>query len=233
MLALMPVVALAAACNGVAPTASTDLSSGVSATDEGAVTAQSNRDKSCWLVDYIHLQVVDATKTAVWVEATYKYRQPPTTKCEAPTFTSNVRGLQVDKVNPFRAGLSRSAATTAKITATAPNGVTHGIQVDLGGPGTSDRPTVDNPCKAIDGVTISVDVPPGINGDVILAAKYQYVFSTPQPSGCPIAPTWEATRRGLTVNPKDGFRASIPVDRTGPTIVYVTAPNGVLNKVQF
>ena len=246
MLALMPIVALAAACNGVAPTSSTDLTGDLT-TQDGAVTAQGLRPTSnpCKYVESIHLQVIEE-KTAVLVEATYKYSQPSLTTCSAPTFTSNVRGLHVDATNPFRARLLRTAATEAKVTATAPNGVSESIQVVLQGPADTDpptsgptttpndgvsRPTAENACKVIDGVNITVQ-PPDTNGggDYILIASYSY--STPTLTPCAVAPAWSASRRGLTVNPRDGFRASIGASSV-ETTVYATAPTGVQGKTTF
>jgi len=245
MLALMPVVALAAACNGVAPTASTDLATDVAATTGGAVAAQGLRPiNPCKYVEGIHLQVIEE-KTAVWVEAKYKYSQLPPTDCAAPTFTSNVPGLQVDKANPYRAGLLRAAGTTAKITATAPNGVSEGIQVDLTLPGNTDpvttTPTLtpttsDSPadaaCKVVAGVTVTAHRFGGTGGDVVLLATYTYL-ATPVSRPCTAAPVWAATRRGLTVDSTNAFRARIPVSDFVKTTVSAAAPNGVLGEVTF
>jgi len=245
VLALMPVVALAA-CGGVAPTSSTDVASDLSATQGGGVSAQALRPSPtnpCKLVESIHLQVVESTPSAVWVEATYKYSQPTMTDCAAPTFTSNVRGLQIDPAHPFRAGLLRVAASTAKLTATAPTGVSATIQVDLTGPSDTDpvtdptltptrtpeSPSVDNACKAVAGVTVTAAAL-SADGDVNLVATYTYL--SPTLADCTVAPAWDATRRGLVVT-KDAFRATIPANGAVKTTVYATAPNGVRGEVTF
>jgi len=253
VLALMPVVALAAACNGAAPTASTDLSSDLSFTQDGAASAQALRPgptNPCKLVEGIHLQVVESTKTAVWIEAKYKYSQPPVSDCAAPTFTANVRGLQTDAANPYRAGLLRVSATTAKLTATAPNGISASIQVDLSVPSdtnptdppvseptltpTTRQPsTVDavaNACKAIAGVTVTARALSSDGGDVSLVATYTYL--SPTFASCTVAPAWGSSRRGLAVT-KDGFRATIPAVSDVKTTVSATAPNGVQGQVTF
>jgi hypothetical protein len=254
MLALMPVVALAAACNGVAPTApsGTDLSNGVSANQEGSAAATGLVNQACANVAGIDLQVVEISRTMVFVEASYKYNPQRPNGCRAVEFTSNRPGLEVDKINPFRAGALRSLGGEATIKAAAPNGVSKAITVQLGGtsstpsapsapstPGTPSTPsapsTPNSPdlqigCKYIDEVAVSVVQPASDGGDVVMTAQYH--FSTPLTSGCSTAPTWQATRKGLSVNPLDGFKASIPAAPEATTVL-VTAPSGVQAKVRF
>jgi hypothetical protein len=253
MLALMPVVALAAACNGVAPTSSTGLSTDLSGTDNGGVSATGLTNRACALVHGIDLQVVGDNDANVTILATYKYSQPTSVDCQAPVWTSTTSVLAVDKANPFRVAVVRTAGDRAVVRATAPNGATNTISVIVR-PTTSDpthdavdpvdpmpapRPNVPttpnrptpalNACRLIDGVTLSAVRQVG--GTVALSAAYTY--SQAVPLDCATAPQWSATRKGLTVNPRDGFKASIPADSDAETVVVATAPNGVQNKVSF
>src|SRR4029453_17186452 len=92
------------------------------------------------------------------------------------------------------------------------------------------RPTAENACKAIDGVNITVQPPISDTGVYTLIASYSY--NTPTLTPCTTAPAWSATRRGLTVNPRDGFRASISASDV-ETTVYATSPTGVQGKTTF
>src|SRR5688500_15318626 len=255
MLALMPVVALAAACNGVTPTSTTDLSRDLSAdlsVAEGTATAMGARNKACAVVGAVALHVVDQDKRAVYVEAVYRYTEPVAQDCPAPVWTSRGGELQVDRTNPFRVAVLRTHDGAVTVQATAPNGVTDAITVSLGTPSSSDEPAEPAPntptgtnrpvptnrpapapapvgCQAINGVRVVVQDPGTATGNITLVASYS--FATPR-SECTLAPTWQASRKGLTVNPRDGFSASI-TKTDDVTVVYVTAPNGVATKVSF
>jgi hypothetical protein len=251
MLALMPVVALAAACNGVVPTSSTGLSTDLSGTDNGGVSATGLTNRACALVHGIDLQVVGDNDANVTILATYKYSQPTSVDCQAPVWTSTTSVLAVDKANPFRVAVVRTAGDRAVVRATAPNGATNTISVIVrpttsdpthdgvdpaeptpaprpNVPTTPNRPTV-NACRLIDGVKVSVFRQVG--GLVGLTATYSY--SQPVAGECKTAPQWEANRNGLTVNDSNPFTASIPQSNDVQTVVVVTAPNGVQSKVSF
>jgi hypothetical protein len=249
----MPVVALAAACNGVVPTSSTGLSTDLSGTDNGGVSATGLSNRACALVHGIDLQVVGDNDAALTIQATYKYSQPTSVDCQAPAWTSKTSQLAVDKTNPFRTAVVRTVGDKAVVQATAPNGVTNSISVSVGPttsepthdavdpvdpmpaprpnvPTTPNRPTTAlNACRLIDGVTLSAVRQVG--GTVALSASYTY--SQAVPLDCATAPQWSATRKGLTVNARDGFKASIPAANDVETVVVATAPNGVQNKVTF
>lgn len=230
MLALMPVVALAAACNGAAPTSSTSLSTDLSATDDSAgVTATGLRAK-CEGVAGIQLDIDDTGKTAVWVQATYQYKPtvPAPTACPAPSWTADTKGLQVDRSNPFRAGFARSIGGAAVVTATAPNGVSQVTKVSIGG--SAEAPTDAASCKTVTGVVISKVSDPDADR-VRLVAQYEYSTKATMPM-CSVAPAWEASRKGLTLDSKDGFQVSIPVSG-GKTVVTATAPTGVKGDIGF
>jgi len=224
-LALMPVVALAAACNGVTPTASPGVPTDLSADRNGAVEATGMR-ATCENIVGIQLDVLQDSKTHVWVEATYQYKLPITSSaCPAPAWSADVRGLQVDKANPFRAGFARSLGGIAVVTAVAPNGVSSAVKVPIGG-----RVATDS-CKYVIGVTLTIQ-PAVDDGRIAFRAQYQYPITTGG-LGCSIAPVWEASRRGLTIDSKDGFRASIPVSTQTKTAVTATAPSGAKGDIIF
>src|SRR5687768_17467758 len=93
MLALMPVVALAAACNGVAPTSSTEVSTGVVATasgDEVMATAV----RPCSNITGVNLRTQTGGQM-IWVQARYNISGPTTTQCAAPRWSADRGGLIV------------------------------------------------------------------------------------------------------------------------------------------
>ena len=249
MLALRPVVARAAACNGGSPTTSTDLSRDLSAdvsAAEGTATATGLRNKACAVVGSVNVRVVSEDKSAVILQASYRYTEPTLAECSAPAWSSRDASLRVDRTNPFRVAVLRTHDGTVTVRATAPNGVTNDMVVTLG-PSTLDPvesvPTDGNEpvpanrpvptltaadCKAINGIQVQVVKNPAADA-VSLQARYTFLASGNQ---CRTAPTWSANRKGLTVDPLDGFSASIP-RANDATVVYVTAPNGVATKVSF
>jgi len=230
MLALMPVVALAAACNGVAPTSSTDVSTGVSATDSGEVTATAVRP--CSNITGVNLRTA-ASGRMVWVEAKYNISGPTMTQCAAPKWSADRRGLRVDQANPFRAGFPVSMDGVANVTATAPNRVSNTIRVNLGRGADFAAPSETNnqACRVIDAVKVEQlpSLPPEA-GKLTLRATYSY--SQPVLSGCTRAPSWTATRKGLVVA-NDGFHASIARVSGTRTTVTATAPNRVQGSLTF
>lgn len=230
ILALMPVVALAAACNGPAPTSSTDVSTGATATDSGEAAGMTVRP--CSNVTGVSLRTEDSSRSMIWVVASYQMSTPGTQNCPAPKWTADRKGLVVDRMNPFRAGYPRTTEGVANVTASAPNGVQNSIRLELGGPTTSlvtDGDAANVACKLVNAVNVTVV--PGTSNVVSLAARYGY--SSPTKSECTIAPTWSATRSGLSVGP-DGFHASIArTPTTRPTTVTATAPNRVSGRVTF
>jgi hypothetical protein len=120
------------------------------------------------------------------------------------------------------------AGGQASLTATARNGVSKSIVVDLGPTRMSDGAQA---CKQIVAVDMRV-LPVGIsNNEVSLEARYRY--DGPVLQSCSIAPTWTASRRGLKVNPNNLFRASIPHTTEVRTTVTGTAPNGVFGRITF
>jgi len=220
-LALIPAVAFAAACNGVAPTGPSQITSNDS---HDAVSGQASAmTSSCVNLGRISLNVVEPAGAILWVEATYHFTGP-SIGCAAPRWTSNRGEMVVDKTNPMRAGFPREAGGKAMLTATAPNRVTKSIVVDLG------ATRADLSCKQIAGVSVKV-LPVGISNDVSVKATYHY--TGPVTGVCTLAPAWTASRRGLNVDPSDPFRASIARRTDIRTTITATAPNGLLGKVTF
>lgn len=231
MLALMPVVALAAACNGsgVSPVSSTDLSTGVSATDAGDVSSTSTTLRACDVTG-VSLRTDDSTSpTMIWVEAAYLPFQPASTTCRAPRWTSDRDGLVVDRSNPYRAGYRRTERGVVNVTATAPNGAQNTLRVVLGGNTQFAAPGDNASCRLISGVDVRT-VP--VIGANTVSFEATYVYVTRPESACTVAPRWSASRRGLTVA-KDGFHASIERQATVRTTVTATAPNGVQDSLTF
>jgi hypothetical protein len=230
MLALMPVVALAAACNGVAPTSSTDVSTGVSATDSGDVTTMAVRP--CSNITGVSLRT-ESVGRMVWVQARYNISGPTTTQCAAPEWTADLRGLTVDRSNPFRAGYPASTDGIANVTATAPNRISNTITLNLGRGADFMAPTeqVNQACRLIDAVKVeAVPFSSPQAGRVTLRATYEY--SQPVASECTKAPSWKASRQGLVVA-NDGFHASIGRRAGARTTVTAIAPNRVQGSLTF
>jgi hypothetical protein len=220
-LALVPAVAFAAACNGVAPTGPSQITSNDS---YDAVSGQaSTMTSSCVNLGRISLNVVEPAGAILWVQATYHFTGP-SIGCPAPRWTSNRVEMVLDKTNPMRAGFPRAAGGTATLTATAPNQVTKSIVVDLGGT------RADQSCKQIAGVSVKI-VPVTVSNDVSVKATYRY--TGPVIGTCAQGPAWTASRRGLNVDPNDPFRAFISRRTDIRTTVTATAPNGRSGKVTF
>ena len=229
MLALMPVVALAAACNGVAPTSSTDVSTGVSAADSGDVTTMAVRP--CSNITGVNLRT-ESDGRMVWVQAKYNISGPTTTQCAAPEWSADRAGLTVDRSNPFRAGYPASTDGIAKVTATAPNRISNTITLNLGRGADFMAPSeqANQACRLIDAV--SVHQVPSVSPRQRVTFEATYSYSQPVTSECTKAPSWTASRKGLVVA-NDGFHASIARVATARTTVTAIAPNRVQGSLTF
>jgi hypothetical protein len=225
--ALIPMVAFVAACSGAMPTGPGPITSNESYQAAGDVTAML-AEPQCANLGRIALAPVTSPASPIhWIEATY-YFNGPAQPCPAPRWTSDRSNMVVDKTNPMRAGFPRMAGGQASLTATARNGVSKSIVVDLGPTRMSDG---DQACKQIVAVDMRV-LPVGISkNEVSLEARYRY--DGPVLESCSIAPTWTASRRGLRVNPNNLFRASITRTAEVRTTVTATAPNGVFGRITF
>jgi hypothetical protein len=233
MLALMPVVALAAACNGVAPTSSTDVSTGVVATasgDEVMATAV----RPCSNITDVNLRTQTVGRM-VWVQARYNVSGPTTTQCAAPVWTADRSGLMVDTANPFRAGYPASTNGIANVTATAPNHVSNTIRLNLGRADfAAPAETVNQACRLIDAVRVTQVPSTPSTSPVAERVTFEatYSYSQPVTAECTKAPSWTASRKGLVVA-NDGFHASIARVATARTTVTATAPNRVKGSLTF
>jgi hypothetical protein len=227
ILALISVVGLGVACNGLAPTAPSEP---LASNESGDVTAMSRSTGICEAVAGIDLQVVDSSRTFLWVEANYKYIGSRAVKCPAPSWHSDRSDLVVDKDNPYRAGFPRSARGKALVTAKAPNGVHNSIGLHLG--------DTDN-CANIVAVDLQILSSGSDDGVVWIQAKYVFLGDTPD--DCRVPPTFTASRPGLKIDTRDAFRAGIgeaPAPAAVPapsskTTVAAAAPNGVGSKITF
>jgi len=221
-LALIPIMALAAACSGPAPTAPTDLdgSALVGSSGSGTVTAMAS---PCAAITGIKLKVDDSSRTFLWVEATYQYISSGFVVCPAPAWSSDRQEMIVDRANPFRAGFSRSVTGRAILKAAALNGVTNSIRVELGGSGN---------CHNI--VAVNLKVVENPLDDAFVWVQAAYVFLGDTPDNCADPPTFAASRKGLRIHPSDLFRAGIATAAPGiKTSVSAAAPNGVAAKIRF
>lgn len=230
-LALIPVVAFAAGCNGMAPAGPSQVSNNdATLSTSGDASAMGSSVKCSGLVD-IELTVDNSSDSMLWVNAAYHFSSPVSSLCAAPAWTSDRQEMIVDKANHFRAGFMRFAGGTAILLATGPNGVESKIQLDLNGPSNSIRPgTVCNDVARVVVTVVPKPVWSGIDARIVLQASYGY--GGPSSTPCGTAPTWLATRRGLRVSEKNPFQASIdPSD--APTTVTAEAPNGIGGAVTF
>jgi len=225
ILALIPVVSLAAACNGLAPTVPSEL---LPSSDSDDASAMSLSTRNCKAVTGIDLQVMDSSRTYLWVEATYRYAGLDVVGCPAPTWSSDRDGLVVDGRQPFRAGFPRSTGGRAVLTATALNGVHNSIRLNLGDTPLNSR---NDGCRNVVGVDLSI-LPRASDNDVVwIQAKY--VFLSGSADDCRDPPFFKASRPGLRIHPRDAFRAGIDSAPRIKTVVGATAPNGVAAKIIF
>jgi hypothetical protein len=220
LFALIPAVALAAACSGPSATAPSDLgpSALLASNDSGTVTAMTT--SPCAGIVKIDLEVADTSRTVLWVEATYRFDRSNSGGCPAPAWSSDRSDMIVDSGNPFRAGFKRSANGSANLTAKAANGVHNTIRLQLG-PGRT--------CASVVGVDLRL-LPSKPDGMVWIQAAYKFLGDTPDE--CREPPKFTASRAGLQLHPGDAFRVGIKKD-PGNTTVAAAAPNGVGNKIQF
>jgi hypothetical protein len=205
MLALMPVVALAAACgNSASPGAATSLPSSALATDSGDAST-SSLVPVC-TVTSVALRTEDETsRSMIWVQAQYRPNQATVVKCAAPVWTADRKGLVVDSANPFRAGYARTLNGIVNVTATAPNGVQSSIRVDLGGTTDFAAPTGNEACRRIEDVNLRT-----VNS-IGTRVRVQAVYSYPRPTtgGLHGRPALGVQR----LRPDRGARRLLRVDR--------------------
>jgi hypothetical protein len=232
-LALIPVVAFAAACNGVAPTGPDQMTS--NQPDEALSGNATATALPCPTLTSIDLaRVTDGPNQYVWVEATYRYSSPAAQRCRAPKWTSDRNQMVVDRNNPMRAGFLRAAGGHATLTATAPNRVTNFILVTIGPVSRDDSSTIvpiPEACRAITGVNVKITPNPGISREVSLVTSYTY--TSPIAGVCTFSPAWTASRTGLIVNATNPFRASIGRQVGVQTTVTSNAPNGISGNIRF
>lgn len=128
-LALIPAVALTAACSGVAPTGSSAIVSNDSYKAAGDVTAMavppSDSEQGCKQIAEVLLRIQPMVlSNEVALQARYRYHGPVTQTCSiAPTWAASRPGLKVHPIDPFRASIDRRTDVRTTVTATAPNGV--------------------------------------------------------------------------------------------------------------
>jgi hypothetical protein len=229
LLALLPAVVFAAGCNGVAPGGPSAVAS--NDVNEMATGSVSAMGRNCSGLKAIALQIDESDDTILWVSAHYEFANPLSTPvpqpCAPPSWRADRGGLTVDQANLFRAGFLRTETGKATVQATGPNGVHNAIELSLSPTNSvARRPAL---CADITGVTLSLKLV-GSSTQVVVEAAYSYAgpFATP----CAVAPVWFADRRGLRVNQKNPFEASINASAV-QTTVTATAPNGMVGNILF
>ena len=132
LFALMPVVALAAACNGAAPGSPSSTSSGVSATGSadatttGAGFAAPQENASCRMISVVNLRK-ETGDLRVRFQAQYGYRQPTNNPCLVPPSWTASRGDLTVEPDGFHAWTRKVENERTTVTATAPNGVSKSL----------------------------------------------------------------------------------------------------------
>jgi len=231
-LALIPVVAFAAGCNGMAPSGPSQVSSHDAIESQGDASAMGRG--RCSTLKAIELTVNNADDTMLWVDAVYHFSSELSTPCAAPNWSADREGLTVDKANPYRAGFARILGGKAVLEATGPNSVQNTIVVDLN-PNSVQHgtPLPQDACSSVAKVSVRIVpmlVPSG--GASTVALEATYVYDGPLSTPCLTAPVWDADRIGLQVSKLNPFQASIEVSDT-PTTVTATAPNGTGGSTTF
>jgi hypothetical protein len=228
-LALVPVVAFAAACSGTAPGSPNAVVSNDA--NEIVSDAASLTTRPCVGLTAINLRVDQSNDSMVWVEASYQFGNalstPAPRSCAAPTWRADRDDMVIDKQNRFRVGFARQATGRASVQATAPGGVHNMIDLDLSPTNSVRRPAS---CDNVTGVTMTLMT---TSSDSRVAVIAEYVYDGPLSAPCAVAPVWSADRRGLVVNQKNPFLASINADTSVQTTVTSTSPNGAVGNVIF
>ena len=128
-LALIPAVALTAACSGVTPTGSSATNPNDSYAAAGDATAMAvppgDSGQGCKQITEVLLRILPVgMSNEVAFQAKYRYEGPASLGCSiAPVWTASRRGLRVHPTDPFRAAIDRKTNVRTTVTATAPNGV--------------------------------------------------------------------------------------------------------------
>src|SRR4029450_7850793 len=124
-LALMPLVVLGAACNGVSPVAPDNP---LLADEAADVAAESKDAATCQGVTGVQLKLMASTPQApIVVEPPYLGFGPSFSHCGAPAWSSNPRGSLTPQLNAFRVGVLSNREVV--VTAQAPNGITGSITI--------------------------------------------------------------------------------------------------------
>jgi hypothetical protein len=226
LLTLTPLLALAAACNGLAPTSPSDLA----ASDVAAVVATADTSKGvtpsvCKSVADVRLAIVPSPKGILNIRATYVGIGSATSRCPGPSWVSDFQGILVPYKDPFLVGVGAFDTDSVTVTATAPNGVTGSITIKR-------PPQVTNSavpaCKSI--ASVGLTIVPG--ADNITHVKATYVSLGGSQGRCP-APAWTSNPRGVLAYDKDLFKVGVRPSAAFSVTVTATAPNGVSGQIKI
>jgi hypothetical protein len=220
-LALMPLVVLGAACNGNSPVGPSPMAADTMA---AAMPNASATEKSidlvspCKTISAVNLVRVPSSAGTL-LEATYVKLGGGNTRCAAPVWTANIRGVLTpvltNQQNVFRARVT--STLTVMVTATAPNGVSASIEIKAPVTALAIGPSI---CPGVTGVKLSrVQLTP--TADYVIQATYLGLG----PSTC-AAPAFTSNPRGVLTVQSDLFRIGVG-PHTHSVTVTATAPNGL------
>lgn len=223
-LALLPLVVLGAACNGVSPAAPDNLMSSDEATASAptaAAESKSAETTSCHDITGVTLEVVPSSSLATVIQATYVRLGGGSSLCAAPVWSSNPRGLLTPQLNGFRVGVASNREVV--VTAQAPNGVIGRITLQAR---TADAAASSAACSNVTGVQLSVLASSTRQGIVVEA---KYLGFGPSFGNC-AAPAWSSNPRGALTPEINAFRVGVASNRG--VVVTATAPNGVRGQLR-
>lgn len=218
LLALIPLAALAAACNGVSPVAPdypVAADEGFATAPNASATSKDAAVDNCRSITGVNLEVLRSTKAEVVIKATYLKFGGIVTRCAAPIWNSDPRGaLITNQLSAFRMGVKPMRPVT--VTAMAPNGVTGSLTLQ----GRDADLQASAVCQNVMGVKLAL-VPATNTPKPQIRATY--LTLGPSMDVCP-APVWASDPRGALTGTKDPF--VVGVSSTRPLTVTATAPNG-------
>jgi len=228
LLALTPVLALAAACNSLAPTSPSD----IAASDVAAVVATADTGKgltpsACQNIVGVDLALSPSSDRTPRIRAKYVGLGADPYRCPAPSWTSDPKGVLQTLKDPFLVSIGPADTDSVTVTATAPNGVASSLTIKLPPQATTSAVSPFS-CKSI--ASVKLAIVPGAADMTYIKATYAALGGSP--SGCP-APVWTSNPRGVLGYEKDLFKVSVSPSAAFDVTVTATAPNGVSGQIKI
>jgi hypothetical protein len=220
LLALMPLVVLGAACNGVSPvTPDNPLADDTGSSSAPSATSKDADASNCRSITGVTLSILPSTNQAIVIEAAYVSFGSPI-RCQAPVWTSDPRGVLTPQLGGFRVGVSSNREVV--VTAKAPNGVIGRITLPAR---TADQGASSTTCQNVTGVQLKL-VPSTTQPAIVVEATY--LGFGPSFNNC-AAPAWSSNPRGALTPQLNAFRVGVSSNRS--VVVTATAPNGVIGHI--